>query len=122
MAPGYQGRIDDDEIKKHRHDALSGDEFNAGVESDNPQEDRRLKRELINKLMAHPELNVSGVKLNVKGGFVSITGMADNIDAKGTIEAIVGKTEGVLDVVNFLQLRKGFDTGDGHGLREGEIH
>lgn len=115
MAPGYQGRIGKDEIK-HKHDALSGDEFNAGVESDNPGEDKRIHREIMNKLFAHTELDASEVKINIKAGYVSITGIVDNIDAKGTVEALVAKTEGVVDVVNFLQLRKGFDSGDGHGI------
>lgn len=110
MAPGYQGRHIDEEKLRHIHDALSGDEFNAGVESDNPEEDLRLKENLMKKLNAHPQLDVHDVKLNVKGGFVSITGHAENSDAKGTIEALVAKTDGVLDVVNFLQLRQGLDS------------
>ena len=113
MAPGYQGRIDEEKLR-HVHDALSGDEFNAGVESENPEEDRRLRDKLIHKLNAHPELNVSEVKINVKGGFVSITGVVDNIDAKGTVEALVSKTDDVMDVVNFLQIRKGSDSQISH--------
>lgn len=110
MAPGYQGRRLNDEQLRHIHDALSGDDFNAGVESDNPEEDTRLKETLMNKLNAHPELDVHEVKLNVKGGFVSITGHVDNSDAKSTVEALVARTDGVVDVVNFLQLRRGLDT------------
>lgn len=109
MTPGYQGRIDEEDIR-HKHDALSGDEFYAGIESDNPEEDLRLKTLLMEKLYAHPELDASEVKLDVKSGFVSITGRVENIDAKSTVEALVGKTDGVLDVVNFLQLRKPFDS------------
>ena len=109
MAPGYQGRFDEEKLR-HVHDALSGDEFNAGVESDNPEEDKRLRDKLIHKLNAHPELDVSEVKINVKGGFVSITGTVENIDAKGTVEALVGKTDGVMDVVNFLQIRRGSES------------
>lgn len=111
MDPGYQGRInDDEEFLRHRHDALSGDDFNAGIESENPEEDKLLKKFLMKKLRAHPTLDVSDVKLNVKGGFVSITGEVDNADMKSTIEALVAKTDGVVDVVNFLQLRRGIDT------------
>jgi hypothetical protein len=106
MAPGYQGRIGRDELK-HRLDALSGDDFNPGVESEDPAEDRRLRAALRKRLEGHPELDVSNVELNVEGGFVSITGTVDNIDQKATVEAFVAKTDGVLDVVNFLQLRRG---------------
>lgn len=111
MEPGYQGRMNDEEDMnlRHRHDALSGDDFNAGVESDNPEEDKLLRIELMRKLRAHPELDVREVVLNVKGGFVSITGIVDNADMKSTIEALVEKTDGVVDVVNFLQLKRGVD-------------
>lgn len=109
MDPGYQGRInEDEEFLRHKHDALSGDDFSAGVESDNPEEDKLLKKQLMRKLRAHTALDVSDVKLNVKGGFVSITGEVDNADMKSTIEGLIAKTEGVVDVVNFLQLKKGF--------------
>lgn len=109
MAPGYQGRINEDEqFLRHQHDALSGDDFSAGVESDNPEEDKLLKKELMRKLKAHTALDVADVRLNVKGGYVSITGSVDNADTKSTIEALVARTDGVVDVVNFLQLKKGF--------------
>lgn len=107
MAPGYSGRKEED--IPHRHDALASDEFYAGVESENPEEDRRFRKELMKKLRAHPELDVSEVRLNVKGGYVSITGRVNDINAKSTVEAIIANTEGVVDVVNFLQLNKGFD-------------
>lgn len=117
MAPGYQGRIEDDESLPNKHNALSGDEFEAGIESENPEEDRGIKKEILRKLSEHPVLDISEVEVNVKGGFVSITGKAENIDAKSTIEALVAKTDGVIDVVNFLQLRKGLESGDGQGIQ-----
>ena len=115
MAPGYQGPISEDNTP-HKHEALSGSEFTPGRDSEDPQADRTLKETIMEKLTAHPSLDVSEIKLYVKNGYVSINGIAESTDAKSTIEAMVSNVEGVIDVVNFLQLKSAFESGQGNGL------
>lgn len=117
MAPGYQGPISDD-VNPHKHEALAGSEFTPGMDSENPEDDKRLKREIWENLKAHPSLDVSGIKLYVKNGYVSLNGKVESLDAKGTVEALVSKIDGVIDVVNFLQLKDAFESGSGDGLHD----
>jgi DNA primase catalytic subunit len=91
--PGYIRTNNHSEKPARIHDALSGDEFVSDIESNSPQEDQSLKKEIKAKL--------------------------DSLDEKSTIEALVENIEGVSEVVNFLKVRKGIDTSDGHGINYG---
>lgn len=110
MTPGYQGSISED-MNHDKHEKSAGAGYAPGVESQNPSDDKRLENEILDYLRAHPDLDVTQVELYVKNGYVSINGKVDNIDAKSTIEALVSNVEGVIDVVNFLQLHSPFESG-----------
>lgn len=118
MTPGYQGTAGEDDplYGKHGHDALSGNDFEPGIESENPDADRILRRDILNSLKAHPEIDTGPLNIHVKSGYVSLNGEVNSPDEKATIEALVAKTEGVLDVVNFLKLKRGYDTGSSKGI------
>jgi hypothetical protein len=118
MAPGYQGSFEEEKLP-HKHDALSGSEFAPGLESENPEADRKLKEKILTNLDAHVELDTSDVQIFVKNGYVSINGTANNIEEKSTIEALVAKFDEVVDVVNFLNLRSAFESGSGNGIHGG---
>src|SRR5690606_35760418 len=104
----------------HKNDALSGDEFVAGVESENPHEDLSLQKTIIETLKAHPEIDSENISVHVKGGHISITGDIDSVDGKSTVEAMVENIEGVTDVVKILEIRKGIDASDGQGIKLGD--
>lgn len=109
MAPGYQGSINNDPIdpnSNNKYNALSGDDFASGMDSLDPEADRVLKERIEKSLWGHTEVNVTGVRLFVKNGFVSLTGNTDGPDAKAFIEALVRSVGGVEDVVNFLEIKE----------------
>lgn len=100
MAPGYQM----DENSFNKHNALSGDEMVADIESVDPEADQVLKEKIEAKLWGHTEVNVTNVSVHVKNGFVSLTGEVDGPDAKALLEGLVRSIGGVLDVVSFLDI------------------
>lgn len=115
MAPGYQGPISED-MAPRKHEALSGSEFTPGWDSGSPEKDQNLKQKIMEKLVAHPALDVSKINLYVTNGYVSINGKVASADEKSTIEAMVSNVDEVIDVVNFLQLENPFESGQGDGL------
>jgi|GEM_PF-4467648 len=117
--PGYIRTNNHSEKPARIHDALSGDEFVSDIESNSPQEDQSLKKEIKAKLDSHPEIDPHHISIHAKGGIVSMTGEVESLDEKSTIEALVENIEGVSEVVNFLKVRKGIDTSDGHGINYG---
>jgi osmotically-inducible protein OsmY len=105
MTPEKQER-NDKKQNRRKHDALYGDEFLPDIESTDPEADKKVRNEIYDKLFRHPELNVKNIVVNVKAGFVSLTGWVVNAKDKGLVMNIVSGVDGVLDVVNFLQLKR----------------
>ena len=96
----------DKKQNRRKHDALPGDEFLPEINSTNPEADKNVRNEIYDKLFRHPKLNIKDVIVYVKGGFVSITGSVDSARDKGLVMTIIAGVDGVLDVVNFLQLKR----------------
>ncbi len=109
MEPGYQGPISNDPVDENssnKHSALSGDDLAPGMDSIDPQADKMLKKRIENKLWGHTEVNVNGVNIFVKNGFVSLTGNVDGPEGRALIEGLVWTVDGVQDVVNFLEIHE----------------
>lgn len=89
----------------HRHDALSGSEFTPEIESTDPDRELWPRERIIQKLSAHPSLDITDVQLFMKNGYVSINGHVHHSGEKENIEKIISEFGEVIDVVNFLKIR-----------------
>lgn len=104
MTPGYQGPLDESIHELHnRRSALSGDE-NLGELFEETTEDKILAHNIREKLQAHVEVDSSHVKVAVKEGFVSLTGIVYSQESLETIKTLVENMEGVQDVACFLEI------------------
>lgn len=107
MCPGYQGPLDDslNQNKRHKHDALSGDDNLGELPGNDPASDRRLKHYILEKLSKHVEIDSSRVEVAVKDCFVSLTGSVDSEQTRATIKSLVEGIDGVEDVVSYIELK-----------------
>jgi osmotically-inducible protein OsmY len=78
--------------------------------------DERIREDVSDRLMEHPELDASGVEVHVKDGVVTLKGDVDSRWAKRLAEDIAEEVGGVRDVMNHLSVRYGYgDSGSGGG-------
>ena len=83
--------------------------------------DERLREDVSDRLMEHPELDASGLEVHAKDGVVTLKGDVDSRWAKRLAEDIAEDVPGVRDVMNQLSVNSGFggemDTESGGGMR-----
>lgn len=66
--------------------------------------DERLREDVSDRLMEHPELDASGLEVHVKDGVVTLKGDVDSRWAKRLAEDIAEDVGGVRDVMNQLSV------------------
>lgn len=83
--------------------------------------DERIREDVSDRLMEHPELDASGLEVHVKDGVVTLKGDVDSRWAKRQAEDIAEDVGGVRDVMNQLSVTSGYmdETGGqtGRGMR-----
>lgn len=70
--------------------------------------DERIKEEISDRLMAHPDVDASEIELSVLNGVVTFTGVVADRHQKRVAENIADDVLGVEDVDNRLEIRHGF--------------
>ena len=66
--------------------------------------DERIREDVSDRLMAHPELDASGLEVIVEAGVVTLSGDVDSRWAKRLAEEIAEEVGGVRDVMNQLSV------------------
>ncbi len=70
--------------------------------------DERIKEEISDRLMAHPDIDASDVEVQVANGIVTLTGTVEDRHEKRLTEYVAEDALGVDDVNNQLKVRHGF--------------
>lgn len=81
--------------------------------------DERIREDVSDRLMEHPELDASGLEVHVKDGVVTLTGDVDSRWAKRMAEDIAEDIGGVRDVMNQLSVSPGSGYGGEIGAESG---
>lgn len=68
--------------------------------------DERILEEINEDLTVHPDLDASGIEVEVKEGEVTLTGTVPSRQCKRTAEEIAVNVSGVQDVTNQLRVQK----------------
>jgi osmotically-inducible protein OsmY len=72
--------------------------------------DERIREDVSDKLMEHPDLDASEIEVRVSKGEVTLTGSVDSRWAERLAEDIVESCTGVRDVMNQLRVPAEFDS------------
>jgi len=70
--------------------------------------DERIKEEISDRLMTHPDIDASDIDIAVANGVVTLTGTAEDRHEKRLAEYIAEDVVGIDDVENRLKVRHGF--------------
>lgn len=70
--------------------------------------DERIREEISDRLMTHPDIDASDIELEVSGGIVTLSGTVEDRHEKRLAEYIAEDALGVDDVDNRLKVRHGF--------------
>lgn len=70
--------------------------------------DERIREEICDRLMAHPDIDASHLEVNVTRGIVTLDGSVEDRHEKRLAELISEDAVGVNDVENRLKVRHGF--------------
>jgi hypothetical protein len=73
--------------------------------------DERIREEICERLMVHPDVDASDVEVRVERGVVTLTGTVDDRHQKRIAHFIADDEVGVDDVHNRLTVRHGFWAG-----------
>jgi osmotically-inducible protein OsmY len=65
--------------------------------------DERIWEEVHDQLMEHPDLDSTGVEIEVEEGVVVLTGRVENREAKWLAEEVARSVPGVMEVQNKLK-------------------
>lgn len=85
--------------------------------------DERIREEICDRLMTHPDVDASDIDVVVARGIVTLTGEVDDRHQKRIAEYIAEDALGVDDVQNDLKVRHGFwATVTGERAMEKQIH
>ena len=79
--------------------------------------DERIREDVSDRLMEHPELDASGLEVVVQAGVVTLTGDVDSRWAKRLAEDIAEEVGGVRDVMNHLSVSSGHGDQSGQEMR-----
>jgi osmotically-inducible protein OsmY len=75
--------------------------------------DERIREDVSDKLMEHPDLDASEIEVRVSGGEVTLSGSVESRWAKRLAEDIAESCTGVRDVMNQLRVPSDFDSPQG---------
>lgn len=70
--------------------------------------DERIRDEISDRLMTHPDIDASDMEITVQNGVVTLSGIAEDRHEKRLAELIAEDAVGVDDVDNRLKVRHGF--------------
>jgi len=70
--------------------------------------DERIKEEISDRLMTHPDIDASDIDIAVANGVVTLTGTTEDRHEKRLAEYIAEDVVGIDDVENRLKVRHGF--------------
>jgi hypothetical protein len=70
--------------------------------------DERIKEEISDRLMTHPDIDASDIDIAVTNGVVTLTGTTEDRHEKRLAEYIAEDVVGIDDVENRLKVRHGF--------------
>ncbi|HEX7347280.1 MAG TPA: BON domain-containing protein [Candidatus Limnocylindrales bacterium] len=70
--------------------------------------DERIREDVSDRLMEHPELDASGIEVHVKDAVVTLKGEVDSRWAKRLAEDIAEEVGGIRDVMNHLGVGYGY--------------
>jgi hypothetical protein len=70
--------------------------------------DERIREEVSDRLMTHPDIDASDLEVHVANGIVSLIGTVENRHEKRLAEYVAEDALGVDDVSNQLKVRHGF--------------
>ena len=70
--------------------------------------DERIREEICDRLMTHPDIDASDIELSVSNGIVTMNGLVEDRHEKRLAELIAEDAIGVDDVENRLKVRHGF--------------
>lgn len=85
--------------------------------------DERIREDICDRLIAHPDIDASDLEVHVSGGIVRMVGTVENRHEKRIAELIADDTLGVDDVDNQLKVRHGFwATITGERVAERQLH
>jgi hypothetical protein len=70
--------------------------------------DERIREEISDRLMVHPDVDASEIEVHVANGIVTLTGIVDNRHEKRLAEYVAEDALGVDDVDNRLKVHHGF--------------
>jgi hypothetical protein len=70
--------------------------------------DERIREEISDRLMTHPDIDASDMEVCVSNGVVTLSGIAEDRHEKRLAEYIAEDALGVEDVENRLKIRHGF--------------
>jgi osmotically-inducible protein OsmY len=71
--------------------------------------DERIREDISDRLMEHPDIDASDIEVQVKDGEVTLTGTVDERRTKRMAEDLIERCSGVRDVMNQLKVRQGGD-------------
>ena len=80
--------------------------------------DERIREDVSDRLMEHPQLDASGLEVIVQAGVVTLSGDVDSRWAKRLAEEIAEEVGGVRDVMNQLSVSSGRGVESGQGGQE----
>ena len=80
--------------------------------------DERIREDVSDKLMEHPDLDASDIEVQVSQGEVTLTGTVDSRWAKRLAEDIAESCTGVRDVMNQLRVPADFESSGRESGRE----
>jgi hypothetical protein len=69
--------------------------------------DERIREDVSDRLMAHPDIDASDIEVNVASGVVTLTGVVEDRHEKRIVEYLAEDVLGVEDVSNQLKVRHG---------------
>jgi len=69
--------------------------------------DERIWEEIHDQLMEHPDLDSTGVEIDVEDGVVILTGRVGTREAKWLAEEVARSVPGVMEVQNKLKVARG---------------
>ena len=72
--------------------------------------DERIREDVSDKLMEHPDLDASEIEVRVSGGEVTLSGSVDSRWAKRLAEDVAESCTGVRDVMNQLRVPSDFES------------
>ena len=82
--------------------------------------DERIREDVSDKLMEHPDLDASEIEVRVSGGEVTLSGSVDSRWAKRLAEDVAESCTGVRDVMNQLRVPSDFESTRGTRESSGE--